>query len=92
MQQRYYDPVAGRFLSIDPVTTDEGNGDGFNRYSYANNNPFTFIDPDGRDPEPAVVIIPGKREPVGPPNPIVRSPEHRVFLVAEVVSDPRYLS
>ena len=22
MQQRYYDPIAGRFLSVDPVVTD----------------------------------------------------------------------
>ena len=48
MQQRYYDPIAGRFLSVDPVTTDAGNGALFNRYMYAANNPFTLFDPDGR--------------------------------------------
>jgi RHS repeat-associated protein len=48
MQQRYYDPVAGRFLSVDPVTTDADNGALFNRYMYAANNPFTLFDPDGR--------------------------------------------
>jgi uncharacterized protein RhaS with RHS repeats len=48
MQQRYYDPTAGRFLSVDPVVTDAGNGALFNRYMYAANNPFTLIDPDGR--------------------------------------------
>jgi RHS repeat-associated protein len=48
MQQRYYDPVAGRFLSIDPVTTDANTGGSFNRYAYANNNPYKYIDPDGR--------------------------------------------
>jgi len=48
MQQRYYDPVAGRFLSIDPVTTDENSGGNFNRYWYADNNPYKKIDPDGR--------------------------------------------
>ena len=47
MQQRYYDPVAGRFLSIDPVTTDANTGASFNRYTYANNNPYRYIDPDG---------------------------------------------
>jgi RHS repeat-associated protein len=41
--QRYYDPQIGRFLSVDPVTTN------FNRYNYANNNPYRFSDPDGRD-------------------------------------------
>ncbi len=48
MQQRYYDPVAGKFLSIDPVTTDANTGGSFNRYAYANNNPHKYIDPDGR--------------------------------------------
>ena len=49
MQQRYYDPVAGRFLSIDPVNTDANAGKGFNRYSYAINNPYAYIDPEGRE-------------------------------------------
>ena len=49
MQQRYYDPVAGRFLSIDPKETDVANGDKFNRYTYAGNSPFNYVDPDGRD-------------------------------------------
>jgi RHS repeat-associated protein len=48
MQQRYYEPLAGRFLSADPVTTSFKNGDLFNRYSYAYNNPYRFKDPDGR--------------------------------------------
>jgi RHS repeat-associated protein len=50
MQQRYYDPIAGRFLSVDPVTTDPRTGDHFNRYFYAENSPYVFIDPDGRAP------------------------------------------
>ena len=48
MQQRYYDPVVGRFLSVDPVSANAGNGAMFNRYSYALNNPYGFKDPDGR--------------------------------------------
>ena len=55
MQQRYYDPYAGRFLSTDPVLTDAKTGGAFNRYVYANNSPYTHIDPDGRDPEHAYV-------------------------------------
>jgi hypothetical protein len=35
-------------LSIDPVVTDAKTGSGFNRYAYAANNPFKYIDPDGR--------------------------------------------
>jgi RHS repeat-associated protein len=48
MQQRYYDPVVSRFLSIDPIAPDRNTGRGFNRYTYAASNPSTFKDPDGR--------------------------------------------
>jgi RHS repeat-associated protein len=47
MQQRYYDPVAGNFLSNDPISSDTDTGGNFNRYNYAQNNPFRYIDPDG---------------------------------------------
>jgi len=46
MQQRYYDPEAGRFLSTDPVQADGGGGS-FNRYAYANDNPYRYTDPFG---------------------------------------------
>ena len=49
MQQRYYDPIAGRFLSTDPVTTDADTGYAFNRYEYVSSNPYRYTDPDGRD-------------------------------------------
>jgi RHS repeat-associated protein len=49
MQARYYDPTAMRFLSPDPVGVDTSTGSNFNRYNYANNNPYTFTDPDGRE-------------------------------------------
>ena len=64
MQQRYYDPIAGRFLSTDPVTTDEETGESFNRYVYAENNPYKYTDPDGRDawakepPPPPPTVLP----------------------------------
>ncbi len=48
MQQRYYDPVVGRFLSVDPIGSDTINAWNFNRYNYAANNPYVFTDPDGR--------------------------------------------
>lgn len=52
MQARYYDPVIGRFYSNDPVDMlghmQKGNPTmGFNRYAYANNNPYKYTDPDG---------------------------------------------
>lgn len=47
MQARYYDPILGRFLANDAVGFQESNPAMFNRYAYANNNPYTYIDPDG---------------------------------------------
>ena len=48
MQQRYYDPMVGRFLSVDPVKTDMVTGKYFARYAYAGNSPYSRFDPDGR--------------------------------------------
>jgi RHS repeat-associated protein len=51
MQQRYYDPIAGRFLSVDPIVTDADTGKGFNLYEYVSSNPYGARDPDGRAEE-----------------------------------------
>lgn len=48
MQQRYYDPLLGVFLSVDPVNAYENPIDHFHRYRYANSNPYLFVDPDGQ--------------------------------------------
>ena len=48
MQQRYYDPVIGRFYSNDPVGFVESQPSSFGRYTYAHNNPYKYVDPDGR--------------------------------------------
>lgn len=49
MQQRYYDPQVGLFLSVDPVTAySKGDTRYFNRYWYAASNPYKYTDPDGR--------------------------------------------
>ena len=45
MQARYYDPVIGRFYSNDPVGFRDVHS--FNRYAYANNNPYKYVDPSG---------------------------------------------
>lgn len=52
---RWYDPQLGRFMAMDPVGFREGNIHSFNRYAYANGNPYRYVDPDGRA---AVVIVP----------------------------------
>ena len=44
---RYYSPPLGRFMGIDPKAVDPGDPHSFNRYAYANNNPYKFVDPDG---------------------------------------------
>ena len=55
MQARYYDPEIGRFYVNDPVGFD--NIHNFNRYTYGNNNPYRYTDPDGKSavlvPEPS---------------------------------------
>jgi RHS repeat-associated protein len=45
MQARYYDPVIGRFYSNDPIGFRDVHS--FNRYAYANNNPYKYTDPNG---------------------------------------------
>ena len=49
MQARYYDPVMGRFLSVDPVGFLETDYDPryVNRYAYGGNNPISNVDPNG---------------------------------------------
>jgi RHS repeat-associated protein len=50
MQARFYDAAVGRFLSIDPVGFQDSSPFTFNRYSYANNNPYRYTDPTGMCP------------------------------------------
>jgi RHS repeat-associated protein len=44
---RWYDPDAGRFTGIDPMPVQANDYETFNRYSYAFNNPYKYVDPDG---------------------------------------------
>jgi len=68
MQQRYMDPTVGGFLSVDPVTAHSSPVGAFNRYRYANNSPYRFSDPDGRQaismPAPYLfpVVVTGARD------------------------------
>lgn len=47
-QQRYYDASIGRFYSNDPILSDATKPFSLGRYTYANQNPYKYIDPDGR--------------------------------------------
>lgn len=49
MGARSYDPEVARFTGIDPKGFDEDNAQSFGRYTYVNNSPYVYIDPDGRE-------------------------------------------
>ncbi|WP_259471467.1 RHS repeat-associated core domain-containing protein [Streptomyces shenzhenensis] len=44
---REYDPQTGRFLSVDPIM-DLADPQQMNGYTYGNNNPLVYADPDGK--------------------------------------------
>lgn len=56
MGARLYDPQIGRFLSVDPVHFIESSPASFNRYAYANNSPYGYVDPNGE--LPILLVIP----------------------------------
>ena len=57
MGARYYDPVLGRFMGVDSAPADPGSVHGFNRYAYANNNPYKYVDPDGHNPIDVAFLV-----------------------------------
>lgn len=57
---RYYDPTKGQFTQPDKFTGNVYHPQSLNKYSYANNNPYTYVDPTGYYPLPAVFYNPWK--------------------------------
>jgi len=53
---RYYDPAIGRFMGVDSFGFQENNIHSFNRYAYGNNNPYRYIDVDGRFTIPEILV------------------------------------
>ncbi|MFE3384742.1 RHS repeat-associated core domain-containing protein [Streptomyces anulatus] len=49
---REYDPITGRFLSVDPILVPEDH-ESLNGYAYSNNTPVTLSDPTGLRPDGA---------------------------------------
>lgn len=54
---RYYFPFIGRFISPDPAAVNPEMPITFNRYAYAANNPYKYVDPDGRLPDGVEQVI-----------------------------------
>ncbi|MEE9336421.1 MAG: RHS repeat-associated core domain-containing protein, partial [Granulosicoccaceae bacterium] len=48
-QQRFYDPLIGRFLSVDSAPARLHQPETLNRYTYARNNPYKYTDPNGQN-------------------------------------------
>lgn len=59
MNARLYDPVLGRFLSPDPYVQDPFASQNYNRYTYAMNNPFMYIDPSGETVIGTIILVGG---------------------------------
>lgn len=59
MNGRMYDPLNGRMLSADNYVQLGLGTQGYNRYSYAGNNPLKYTDPDGENPLAIAAIIGG---------------------------------
>ncbi|MFM8899898.1 MAG: RHS repeat-associated core domain-containing protein [Burkholderiales bacterium] len=57
MGARYYDPVIGRFLGVDPKGADPEDIHSLNRYAYGNNNPYKYVDPDGHSPLDVAFLV-----------------------------------
>jgi len=83
---RYYDPVVGRFLSVDKV---EGNGPGLDPYAYVGDNPETYNDPTGQCPNdggnPTQCPLWEQAVPVPAPGPFAST-------VAALPNDPQWVT
>ncbi len=67
--------ATARFVSVDPVQANPNTGQNFNRYHYANNNPYKFTDPDGRE---AVCLYTATRCGMEPMTPELREAQKTV--------------
>jgi len=57
MHARFFSPVTGRFLSVDPERGHPQDPKSWNRYAYTLGNPIRFVDPDGQYAD--VVVLSG---------------------------------
>ena len=57
MGARWYDALTGRWLSADTIVPGAGNPQSLNRYTYVNNNPMSYTDPDGHTIRSALNLV-----------------------------------
>jgi RHS repeat-associated protein len=62
---RYYNPVTGRFISLDPILGRAGDTLSRNGYIYAKNNPLKYVDPSGEEAKDVTKIFLDTIEKVG---------------------------
>lgn len=55
--QNCNDPALARFISADTIIPIFSDPQSFNRYSYANNSPLVYTDPNGNNPFAIVIVI-----------------------------------
>ena len=95
---RLYDPVIGRFVSVDPVIKDIYDPQYLNPYSYVRNNPLIYTDPSGKCviPFPWWIFFPppagGPVQPAPPvPEPVkkaidlITNPAEREIVVLGII-------
>jgi RHS repeat-associated protein len=56
MKGRIFDPKLGRFLTTDPIVSNLYFGQSLNAYSYVLNNPLSYVDPSGFEPEKPPIL------------------------------------
>ncbi len=86
MQARYYDPLIGRFLSIDPVGFSPDMPFMFGRYTYVGNDPVNLTDPTGKNPAAGATVGCAMTGPACPVGAIAGAIVGTVVVVAVAVA------